>query len=162
MFCFNNRMIWSFFFPLGTWWFFVCFRLWGLSHPTGFCPSFSCGDERLCVCVVAWRPYSLPLSLCWWLDTISLSFFVLIMEWYDHSYFPWWWTALFLLLGVGSSPPSGCWDNNSLFALKMNDFVCVLLLGACSLFLFWWWGASSLSLFVLFWWWNDTIILFLS
>ena len=61
--------------------------------------------------------------------------------------------CFFCSAAVGSSPPSDA-ENDSLFVLKVNDFVCVcvcvLLLGACSLFLFWWWGASSLSLFVSF------------
>ena len=67
--------------------------------------------------------------------------------------------CFFCSAAVGSSPPSDA-ENNSLFVLKVNDFVCVCvcccLARALSLSLFWWWDASSLSLcFVLMMEWYD-------
>ena len=55
--------------------------------------------------------------------------------------------CFFCSAAVGSSPPSDA-ENNSLFVLKVNDFVCVcvLLLGACSLSFCFGGGAHLLSL----------------
>ena len=88
----------------------------------GSAPSFSCGDERLCVCccclvralshfVLVMVEHIFSLSLC----------FVLMMEWYDHS----------------------------LFVLVMDGFVCVVTWRPCSLFLFWWWGTFSFFLMMM-------------